>query len=265
MRGVNRRRLLLLVVAAAAGLVLLGILGAANYAAAQRRAAAFSLKPTSSVPRPTATPSAVANRLQATCATPASIARADDLWVAGAGTMAGYRAHETFLDITLPHEAVARTDQVVGNLRVRQLGPAQIAIQGGCFAVELNTLTSIDELPGRRAQDRDELYGDFLDTRDYPYAVLTLHRTEVPVFSSRPQHVIVAGDLSVAGATHPVAVAVDAQTVAGGVQAVGSMAIDAHDFGIRLPGEGDPIVVDSHLTLEFLLVLEQIDHQIGAN
>ena len=181
----------------------------------------------------------------------------------GAGTMAGYRAHETFLDITLPHEAVARTDQVVGNLRVRQLGPAKIAIQGGCFAVELNTLTSIDALPGRRAQDRDELYGDFLDTRDYPYAVLTLHRTEVPVFSSRPQHVIVSGDLSVAGATRPVAVAVDAQTVAGGVQAVGSMAIDAHDFGIRLPGEGDPIAVDSHLTLEFLLVLEQVDHQRG--
>src|SRR5207253_1923153 len=185
MRGVNRRRLLLLVAAAAAGLVLLGILGAANYAAAQRRAAAFSLKPTSRVPRPTATPSAVPNRLKATCATPASIARADDLWVAGA--------------------------------------------------------------------------------RDQTYAVLTLNRTEVPVFGSRPHHVIVAGDLSVVGATHPVAVAVDAQTVAGGVQAVGSMAIDAHDFGIRLPGEGDPIAVDSHLTLEFLLVLEQVDHQTGAN
>src|SRR5207237_160770 len=66
-------------------------------------------------------------------------------------------------------------------------------------------------------------------------------------------------------ATFGCASAVDAQTVAGGVQAVGSMAIDAHDFGIRLPGEGDPIVVDSHLTLEFLLVLEHVDHQTGAN
>ncbi len=261
----NRKRLIIFGAAAGGGLVLLGILGAANYAAAQRKAAAFSLTPTSSAARPTATPSAAANRLQAACPAPASTARGEDLWVTGAGTQAGYRAHETFLDITLPHEAVARTDQVAGNLRVRQVDPAQIAIQGGCFAVELNTLTSIDALPGRRAQDRDELYGDFLDTRDYPFAVLTLHRTVLPVFTGRPRHMIVAGDLSVAGMMRPVAVAVDVQTTTGGVQAVGSMAIDTHDFGIRLPGEGDPIVVDPHLTLEFLLVLERVDRQTGAN
>jgi len=43
------------------------------------------------------------------------------------------------------------------------------------------------------------------------------------------------------------------------------MSINAHDFGVHLPGEGDPIVVDPHLTLEFLLALEKVDRQPGAN
>jgi len=43
---VDRKRLIIFGATAGAGLVLLGILGAANYAAGQRKAAAFSLKPT---------------------------------------------------------------------------------------------------------------------------------------------------------------------------------------------------------------------------
>ena len=261
----KRRRLIIFVASAGAGLVLLGILGAANYAAGQRKAAAFSLKPTATASRATATASPAPKGLQAACPTPGSTPRGEDLWVVGAGTEAGYRAHETFMDITLPHEAVARTDHVAGQLRVRQVDPSQVAIQAGCFAIELNALTSIDMLPGRSAQDRDELYGDFLRTRDYPFAVLTLHPTPVPVFGSRPKHLTLAGELSVAGTTRPVAIAVDAQTVAAGVRAVGSMSINAHDFGVHLPGEGDPIVVDPHLTLEFLLALEKVDRQPGAN
>src|SRR5207237_8875989 len=103
----------------------------------------------------------------------------------------GYRAHETFMDITLPHEAVARTDQVAGQLRVRQVDPSEVAIKGGCFAIELNALTSIDMLPGRRSQDSDELYVDFLRTRDYPFALLTPQPTSVPLFAIRPNSLTV--------------------------------------------------------------------------
>jgi YceI-like domain len=250
---------------AAAGLVFLGILGAANYAGAQRKAAAFSLTPSAAPPRPTITPSTTAPGLQAACPMPAVTPRGEDLWIVGAGTQAGYRAHETFMDITLPHEAVARTEQVAGSMRVRQASANQVVIQDGCFAIALDTLTSIDTLPGRRAQDRDELYRDFLDTGAYPYAVLSLNHATVPVFASKPSHMTLAGELTVAGSTRPVAIAVDAQTASGGVRAVGSMAINTTDFGIRLPGEGDPIVVDPHVTLEFFLALERVDRPAGAD
>ena len=261
----NRKRLLMGLGAVAAGLVLLGILGAANYVAAQRKAAAFSLKASATPSPPPATASATPAGLQTACPTPASVPRGEDLWVVRAGTQAGYRAHETFMDIILPHEAVARTDQVAGNLRVHQVAANQVVIQGGCFAIQLDSLTSIDTLPGRRAQDRDELYRDFLDTGAYPYAVLSLNHATVPVFAGQPRHMTLAGELTVAGSTRPVAIAVDAQTASGAVHAVGSMAINTTDFGIRLPGEGDPIVVDPHLTLEFFLALERVDRPAGAH
>jgi len=37
------------------------------------------------------------------------------------------------------------------------------------------------------------------------------------------------------------------------------MAIDARDFSVHVPGEGEsPVAVDPHLTLEFLLVLSAL-------
>src|SRR5437899_8147114 len=128
--------MIIFVASAGAGLVVLGIRGAANYAAGKRKAAAFSLNPTATASRATATASPAPKGLQDACPTPPSTPRGEDLWVVGAGTQAGYRAHETFIDITLPHEAVARTDQVAGQLRVRQVDPSQVAIKGGCFAIE---------------------------------------------------------------------------------------------------------------------------------
>jgi hypothetical protein len=159
--------------------------------------------------------------------------------------------------VPLPHDAVARTDRVAGYLQELEVDGSHVMIQSGCFAVELNGLTSIDTLPGIRAQDRDELYPQILETRSYPLAVMKLHHATVPKFGNKPQRLTVSGDLTIKGTTRPVTMTVDAQTVAAGVQAVGSMAVNARDFTVYLPGDGEasPIMVDPHLTLEFLLIL----------
>jgi YceI-like protein len=260
---VNRKRLIIFGATAGAGLVLLGILGVANYAAGQRKAAAFSLKPTTAAT--TAAPSVAPRSLQAACPIPPS-QRGGELWVAGAGTQAGFRAHEVFLDIRLPHEAVARTDAVAGQMLMRRVDTSHVAIQNGCFAVELNTLTSVDTLPGMDAHDRDQFYPDVLETRAYPFAVLALDHATIPMFGSQPQRLTLSGELTIKGTPRPVNITVDAQTVAGGVQAVGSIAIDARDFTVHLPGEGDsPVAVDPHLTLEFLLVLSALPAGGQAN
>jgi len=254
---VNSKRLIIFGATAGAGLVLLGILGAASYVAGQRKAAAFSLKPTTAAA--TVAPSVAPRSLQAACPAPSSNQRGGELWVAGAGTQAGFRAHEVFMDIRLPHEAVARTDSVAGQMLMRRVDGSHVAIQNGCFAVELNTLTSVDTLPGMDAHDRDQFYPDALETRQHPFAVLALDHATIPIFGSRPQHLTLSGELTIKGTTQPVSITVDAQTVGGGVQAVGSMAIDARDFSVHVPGEGDsPVAVDPHLTLEFLLVLSAL-------
>ena len=80
----NRKRLIIFGATAGAGLVLLGILGAASYVAGQRKAAAFSLKPTTAAA--TVAPSVAPRSLQAACPAPSSNQRGGELWVAGAGT-----------------------------------------------------------------------------------------------------------------------------------------------------------------------------------
>src|SRR5919201_1294884 len=158
------------------------------------------------------------------------------------------------MEFQLPHEAVARTDHVAGQLQVVPVDASRVAIQAGCFAVELESLRSIDTLPmpgGPTAQDRDGLYRDILETNAYPVAVFRLDRTVIPIFGGTPKQLTVSGELTIKGTTRHTTMAVQAQTVAGGVQAVGSIALDARDYGVHLPGEEDsPIVVDPHLTLE---------------
>jgi YceI-like protein len=261
MEGVKRRKQLVIGVLALAGLCVIAvtILGAANFLAGQRRAAAFSLSPTSA-PRtsPSASPP-LPTTLQQACRLRATAPRGMDIWTAVAGTQAGYRAREKFAEIELPHEAVARTDHVAGQLQIVQADASQLVIQDGCFAVELETMTSIDSLPGIKATDRDGLYRDILETGLYPFAILKLDRTTIPAFTSTPQRVTVAGDLTIMGTTRRTTMTVQAQAVPSGVQAVGSLSLDARDYGVHLPGEGDsPIVVDPHLTLEFLLTLERL-------
>jgi YceI-like protein len=262
MDGMARRKRIVIAILALAGLGVLAItiLVAANFLDGQRRAAAFTLSPTSA-PKASASvsPSALPTSLQQACRLRSTAPRGMDIWTAVAGTQAGYRAHETFADIELPHEAVARTDHVAGQLQIVQVDASNVVIQGGCFAVELESMTSIDSLPGIKAQDRDELYPDILETRSYPFAILRLDRTQIPVFASKPQQLKLAGDLTIKGTTRPTTMTVQAQTVPSGVQAVGSLTLDARDYGVHLPGEGDSaIVVDPHLTLEFLLTLERL-------
>jgi YceI-like protein len=262
MECVKRRRRLAIGVLALAGLGLVAIiaLAATNFMAGQRRAAAFSLSPSSSAKAsPSASASALPTSLQQACRLRVTAPRGMDIWTAVAGTQAGYRAREKFAEIELPHEAVARTDHVAGQLQIDQVDATNVVIESGCFAVELETLTSIDSLPGIKAQDRDGLYRDILETRSYPFAILKLDRTQIPVFATTPQRLTVAGDLTIMGTTRRTTMTVQAQTVPSGVQAVGSLTLDARDYGVHLPGEGDsPIVVDPHLTLEFLLTLERL-------
>jgi hypothetical protein len=109
------------------------------------------------------------------------------LWLLQPGSIAGYRAHEKFAEITSPHDAVARTDHLSGWLLIGGSDSAP-AIEGGCVAVDVRTLASVDVLPGFNVSDRDQNARDFLSATSHPFVVFKPYATalklSVDVFSS---------------------------------------------------------------------------------
>ena len=245
------------------GLVAILILGYEinSFAQAQKKAAAFKLpaataSPATSSPAVTPQPAQPLVGVQAACGSRYVRNGNLDPWVTVAGSEAGYRAHEKIQDIQLPHEAVARTDHVAGQVAIIRDG-STVQIRRGCFAVELASLTSVDTLPfGVPGRKRDELYPDILSTAQYPYAVLNLRTASIPSFGSQAKTVRVPAELTIKDATRPVTLTVSVQLAGERVQGVGSMAINANDFGVGLPD--GPFNVDPRLTIEFLFFLERV-------
>jgi hypothetical protein len=258
--GVNRKVLLRV---GGVGFLALLILGyeVNSFAQAQKKAAAFKLPAASASASSSSTPvtpapTAGLSGVQAACGSRYVRNGNQDPWVTVAGSEAGYRAHEKIQDIQLPHEAVARTDHVAGQVAIVRDG-STVQIRRGCFAVELGSLTSIDTLPfGVPGRKRDELYGDILSTGQYPYALLNLRAASIPMFGSQARTVRVPAELTIKETTRPVTLTVSVQLAGEQVQGVGSMAINANDFGVQLPD--GPFNVDPKLTIEFLFFLERV-------
>ena len=176
------------------------------------------------------------------------------LWVLQPGSIAGYRAHEQFAELTSPHEAVARTDQVSGWL----LG-TEAAIETGCVAVDVRTLRSVDELPGFNTSDRDKSARDFLSAYSHPYVVFQPYPValRLSATSSAVQHATLDGDLEISGVTRRARFTLEVRVTADQVTAAGSATVKVGDFGVEVPQEAGGFVrVDPNITLEvsFLLV-----------
>jgi hypothetical protein len=234
------------------GIALVLVLGV-RYLADQRRVAAFSLKSSPSA-APVLPSSPSSDPTVETACKSRTLTAGAQRWKAMPGTEAGFRAHEKWQDITIPHEAVVRTAQVAGSLDATEAGSV-ITLSGGCFAVDLTTLTSVDTLPipGVDVRSRDQGFADWLDTNRHPFATLTLGAATLPNFRSQPARFSVAGELSFKGVTRPATVAVEAQSTASGVKATGTTTVDMRQWGVDPPHW--QTVVDPMVTIEFLLVL----------
>lgn len=179
------------------------------------------------------------------------------LWQTQPGSIAGYRAHEKFEELTSPHEAVARTEQLSGWLLVGA-GNDSIQIQTGCVAVNLATLQSVDELPGFNTSDRDSSARDMLGVRQHPYAVFNVYPTALALDSTSPtvQHAKVSGDLEVNGVIKPATFSLDVRLQDNQLSAAGSTAVQVGEFGVEVPQEaGGFVAVDPHIILEVSLIL----------
>lgn len=245
--------------AIAAVVVLLVTVGAYAWFSATRPAV-LGLPPLQvRTPAPSSGPS---DRLAATCrlpAIPATTPSADlsGVWVIQPGSEVGYRAHEKFVQLPSPHDAVARTDRVKGWLLVAA-GGTTVQIQTGCVAVELASLTSIDKLPGFDVSSRDYAVRGLLSTDEFPYAVFQPYPSSLSadLSSRRPVHVQISGALELSGKSNPVQFGLDVKVQDSQVLAAGNSTVDIKQFGVEVSrGPQGFVSVDSRFILEISLVL----------
>ena len=179
------------------------------------------------------------------------------LWVIQPGSVAGYRAHEKFGELTSPHDAVARTDQLAGWLVIGGSDVAPVLV-AGCVAVDVRTLVSVDQLPGFDVRDRDQNARDFLSAHAHPYVLFEPHAVDLKLNGAiaTVQHLAVAGDLEIGGVTLPATFRLDVRVRSGTVAVAGQTTVDAQKFGVEVPTEaGGFVQVNPQIVLEISLVL----------
>lgn len=208
----------------------------------------------------TVTP-ALTDSLALACGQPGSSSNADGVsgtWLAQPGGIAGYRAREKWADVTLPHEAVARTQRVTGWVVLSE--KRGVTLDRACFAVELASLISEDQVPGQNMPDRDKNVRGFLNTETHPFAVF--RATSATLLSARPTgsraHVNVKGQLEIDGISQPANLSIDVDLVNEQLNLAGNALVVATDYGVELPTVADFVAVDPHITVEFSVSMARI-------
>jgi polyisoprenoid-binding protein YceI len=171
-----------------------------------------------------------------------------------AGSEAGYRVKERFINQPTTTEAVARTDKVAGSLVVTASGAGLTATHVH-ITVDLTALVSQDRYAVYQAYQRDYFVRNiYLETNRYPTADFTADSVRVPLETSGPISLNVNGKLNVHGVTHAVVAQLQAQPAGAQVEVAGSMQVDMRDFGIEPPDISfttaeSVVVIEYHLLL----------------
>src|SRR2546423_288020 len=180
------------------------------------------------------------------------------LWALQPGSLAGYRAHEKFAELTSPHEAVARTDALSGWILVSGGSPVQL--EAACIAIDVRKLRSVDELPGFNTADRDRSASDMPGVHEHPYVIFQPYPGALVLdpASTAVQHLKISGDLQISGVTKPATFSLDVRLQNNQLAAAGTTIVQVGDFGVEVPQEaGQFVEVDPPITLEVSLILLQ--------
>jgi polyisoprenoid-binding protein YceI len=208
-----------------------------------------------SSPKALALPGTSSTPTQATTASPSGAL--SGRWTVSQGSQAGYRVKEQFVDQTSPHEAVARTSSVTGDLSVQSSG-TNLQASNLNFTAQLAGLKSVDQVAGRDVSLRDGVVGRSLAVQSFPTATFEAQSMTVPssILAGAPVTLTVPGRLTIHGTTRDVQASVQAQLVGSQVQVAGSIATAMTDFGVQPPRVGF-VTVQPEVTIEFQLQLNK--------
>lgn len=176
-------------------------------------------------------------------------------WKVGAGSEAGYRVREQFINQPGPTEAVARSTKISGGLQVRKSGTALTAT-GLHFTADLSALVSQDKYANYQIYQRDFFIRSiYLQTDQYPNGDFTANSVVIPAaIESGPVSLSVAGKLKVHGVTKSVTTQLQAQRNGDNIEVAGSINVDMRDFGVEVPSisftTAEPqVLIEYHLVL----------------
>jgi polyisoprenoid-binding protein YceI len=235
------------VVAAAAIAVLGGVAAYAFYFSGLRTSPA-----TLALSSPT--PAASASTTAASTASPAAVASVGT-WQIGANSLAGYRVKEQFVGQTSPHEAVARTSKVTGQVTIAQSG-SSYQVTAATVTVQLSSLASVDQVAGYNVTNRDRIVSQTLDVGSYPNAVFQTQPVALPAGADSGSTVTVSvpGTLTIHGVRKSVTATVQLRVSGVIAQVAGTISTNMTAFGISPPTV--PFTsVQPAITLEFQLNL----------
>ena len=175
-------------------------------------------------------------------------------WTVAAGSMAGYRVKEKFINQPATTEAVARTSKVAGSLVVASSGSELVATQIH-FTADLTTLVSQDSYATYQVFQRDTFVRNiYLETSRFPTADFTAASTRLPADLTGTIPLSVTGKLNVHGFTKPVTAQVQVQLNGNHVEIAGSIDIDMRDFAIA-PPDISFTTAEPQAVIEFHLLL----------
>ena len=172
-------------------------------------------------------------------------------WTVAAGSEAGYRVREQLANLDAESDAVGRTGDVTGTIKVVETaGGAQLTAAE--IAIDTTTITS-DE--GRRD---NRLRTEGLQTDQFPTATFTLTQpVDVPAtaIAGTATDLTLVGDLTLHGVIRSVEIPAQAQLTDGQIQVAGSLTFPLADFEITAPNVGGFIIsIADEGALEFLVV-----------
>jgi hypothetical protein len=178
-------------------------------------------------------------------------------WRVGAGSVAGYRAREQFVNQPSPSEAVATTTSVTGGFTIVQAASGAV-VTGLDVRTDLRNLQSQDRYASFQTYQRDFFVRKiYLESDQYPIAEFKAGSQALPaVPASGVTKMEIRGTLRVHGVDRPETAFIQGTAVGAGLEVVGTIGVDMRDFGIAPPDisftRAEPV-----LTVEFKLELRR--------
>ncbi len=187
----------------------------------------------------------------------ASAAASAGTWQIASGSLVGYRVKEQFVGQTSTHDAVARTGDVTGEVKITKTG-STYQMSSATVTVQLTNLASVDQVASYNVTNRDRIVQRSLDVSSYPTAIFKAQNITLPsdAESGQAMTVSVPGQLTVHGVTKDVTATLQLRVSGSTAQIAGSIPTNMSDYGINPPSVGFTTVQPA-VTIEFQLNLTQ--------